>query len=141
MKPFSEFCQRYELDESTNEARERYRAYQRQLELFRNAAGLGNDEGPRCHYFTCGLGGITVCKQGGDRFTVSNQSLSLFIQCRREHFTIECWHMSTELRDPAGAQAAISSNDGFWLALPDLCYEDAARLAWFVGTALVVDKE
>lgn len=140
MKPFSEFCQRYELDESTNEAREQYRAYQRQLELFRHVAGLGTQEDPPSHSFTCGLGEITVCKQGGGRFTVSNQNMGLFIQCMRGHFSIECWPMSTELREPAGAQAVISSNDGLRLALPELCYEDAARLAWFVGVNLMEDK-
>ncbi|MBO1518242.1 hypothetical protein [Oceanisphaera pacifica] len=141
MKPFSEFCQRYELNPDTEDAREQYAEYQRQLELFRNAAGLGNPSEPPSHSFVCVLGEVTVCKQSGGRFTVSNQNMGFFVQCRRDNFSIECWPMSAELREPAGAQAVISSGDGLRLVLPDLCYEDAARLAWFTGVNLTIDKE
>lgn len=141
MKPFSEFCQRHDLDESTSNARDQYRKYQRQLELFRSAAGLGNDDEPARHIFSCGIGEITISRQGDDGFTVTNQKLGLFAQCQREHFTVECWPALTELGEPAGAQVTLSAPDAPRVVLSNLAHTDAARLAWFVGVPLVVDKE
>lgn len=42
MKPFTEFCQRYQLDPASQDAQEQYAEYQRQLELFRTAAAEGS---------------------------------------------------------------------------------------------------
>ncbi|MFH7566338.1 hypothetical protein [Oceanimonas smirnovii] len=105
MTPFTDYCQRHGLNPDTAEAREHYQAYQRQLELFRSAAGLGASDEPQVHSFPCGLGDVTICRVGDNRFTVKDTRLTLFAMCEREHFTVERWN-------------------------------DAPRLAWFVGVEL-----
>lgn len=141
MKPFREFCQRYELNPATNEAREQYAEYQRQLELFRNAAGLGTDDEPPAHTFPCALGEVTVCRLSGDRFTVRDQRMGLYAQCEREHITVERWPGLPELGEAAGAHLVLSAPGGLRVVLCELTPDEAPRLAWFVGVKLMEGDE
>lgn len=141
MKPFSEFCQRYGLDPATDEAREQYAEYQRQLEMFRSAAGLGTDDKPPAHTFPSTLGEVTICRVSGDRFTVLDQRAGLYAQCEREHITVERWPGLPELGEAAGAHLVLSAPGGLRVVLCELNPDEAPRLAWFVGVELVEADE
>lgn len=141
MTPFTDYCQRHGLNPATTEAREQYRAYQRQLELFRSAAGLGTDDEPPAHSFPCALGEVTVSRVGDNRFTVIDQRLGLYALCEREHVTVERWPAAPEFGEPAGAHLVLSAPGGLRVVLCELNPDDAPRLAWFVGVELVEDDE
>ncbi|OYD25568.1 hypothetical protein [Oceanimonas baumannii] len=141
MTPFAEYCQRHGLNPATTEARDQYRAYQRQLELFRSAAGLGTNDEPPAHSFPYALGEVTVCRVDDNRFTVRDQRLGLFAVCEREHVTVERWPASHELGQPAGAHFVLSAPGGLRVVLCELIPDDAPRLAWFVGVELVEGAE
>lgn len=141
MTPFAEYCQRHGLNPATTEAREHYRAYQRQLELFRSAAGLGTDDEPPAHSFPCALGEVTVCRVDDNRFTVRDQRLGLFAVCEREHVAVERWPAAPDLGLSAGAHLVLSAPGGLRVVLCDLNPDDAPRLAWFVGVELVEADE
>lgn len=139
MKPFAEFCQRYELNPATDEAREQYAEYQRQLERFREFAGLGTDDMPPAQSFACALGEVTVCRISGDCFTVRDERMGLYAQCEREHFTVERWPGLPEQGEDAGAHLVLSAPGGLRVVLCELNPDEAPRLAWFVGVQLVED--
>ncbi|WP_116473819.1 hypothetical protein [Zobellella maritima] len=137
MKPFHEFCQHHELNPTTAEARDQYAVYQRQLDVYREAAGLGI----KSQSFTYDGGELELIQTPKSRFILMNLSAGLYAQCHRDHLLVECWQGEPEVGHDEGAQLLITAEDGLRLAFSGIPFEDAPRLAWFLGVELVEDDE